>query len=182
MNPGNFLAELKRRQVYKVAVAYAVVAWLLIQAASIVFPTFEAPAWVMKVAIALVALGFPVALILAWAVELTPEGMKRTENVGPNEVIPQWSARKFAAFIVTLAVVAAGLLVFQLFRTKPVSPAGAASAPGVPEKSIAVLPFESLSEDKVERLFRRRHSGRNPGATCQDRGPESDLAHFDAEI
>ena len=150
MNPENFLAELKRRNVYKVAVAYAVVMWLLIQAASIVFPAFEAPAWVMKVVIALVALGFPVALILAWAVELTPEGMKRTENVGPNEFIPQWSARKFAALIVSLAVIAAGLLLFQLFRSKSASPAGAAPTP---EKSIAVLPFENRSEDKANAYF-----------------------------
>ncbi|PYL57912.1 MAG: adenylyl cyclase, partial [Verrucomicrobia bacterium] len=79
MNPKNFFGELKRRNVYKVAVAYAIVAWLLIQAASILFPTFEAPAWVMKVFIAAIALGFPIALIIAWAFELTPEGIKRTE-------------------------------------------------------------------------------------------------------
>ena len=75
----SFFAELKRRNVYKVAVAYAVVAWLLIQAASILFPTFEAPGWVMKVFVAVVVAGFPIALILAWAFELTPEGLKRTE-------------------------------------------------------------------------------------------------------
>jgi len=79
MNLPNFFAELKRRNVYKVAVAYAIVAWLLIQAASILFPTFEAPAWVMKVFISAIILGFPVALIFAWAFEATPEGIKRTE-------------------------------------------------------------------------------------------------------
>src|SRR4051812_36903497 len=63
----NFFAELKRRNVYKVAVAYAVVAWLLIQAASILFPTYEAPAWAMKLFVAIVALGFPIALVIAWA-------------------------------------------------------------------------------------------------------------------
>src|SRR5436190_8466656 len=82
MNPRNFFAELKRRNVYKVAVAYAVVGWLLIQAASILFPTYEAPPWVMKVFVAVVALGFPVALIVAWAFELTPSGIKRTEEAG----------------------------------------------------------------------------------------------------
>src|SRR5207237_1594500 len=82
MKIANFFAELKRRNVYKVAVAYAVVAWLLIQAASILFPTFEAPGWVMKVFVAVVAAGFPIALILAWAFELTPEGLKRTEFAG----------------------------------------------------------------------------------------------------
>jgi len=99
MSERNFFAELKRRNVYKVAVAYAVVSWLLIQAASILFPTYEAPAWVMKVFVAIVALGFPIALVIAWAFEMTPEGLKRTEDVSPNETIPQWSRKKFAALI-----------------------------------------------------------------------------------
>ena len=72
MDPAAFFTELKRRKVYRVAVAYAVVAWLLIQAGSILFPTYEAPPWVMKVFVTAVILGFPVALILAWAFELTP--------------------------------------------------------------------------------------------------------------
>ena len=79
MNPHSFFTELKRRNVYKVAITYGVVAWLLLQAASILFPTFEAPPWTMKVFVAVAALGFPVALIIAWAFELTPEGLKRTE-------------------------------------------------------------------------------------------------------
>jgi predicted transporter len=93
MSEHNFFAELKRRNVYKVAAAYGVVAWLLIQLASILFPTFEAPAWVMKVFVALVGLGFPLALIFAWAFELTPEGIKRTEDVAPDESItlPDWT-------------------------------------------------------------------------------------------
>ena len=90
----NFFAELKRRNVYKVAVAYAVVAWLLIQAASILFPTFEAPPWVMKVFVATVFLGFPIALILAWAFELTPEGIKRTEEATPDESIARRTGRR----------------------------------------------------------------------------------------
>src|SRR3954466_8573108 len=142
----SFFSELKRRNVYKVAVAYAVVAWLLIQAASILFPTYEAPAWVMKVFVAIVALGFPIALVIAWAFEMTPEGMKRTEDVSPNEKIPQWSGRKFAALIVTVALIAAGLLAFQLFRlggTRSVASAVAAKSEDAtervpPEKSIAV--------------------------------------------
>jgi hypothetical protein len=79
VNPKNIFTELKRRNVYKVAVAYGVVAWLLLQAASILFPTFEAPPWTMKVFVGLTVLGFPIALIIAWAFELTPEGLKRTE-------------------------------------------------------------------------------------------------------
>src|SRR3954468_9601648 len=115
----SFFAELKRRNVYKVAVAYAVVGWLLIQAASILFPTFEAPAWVMKVVVALVVLGFPVALILAWAFELTPEGIKRAEDVAPGKSITRGTGRKLVGLTVVLAVMAAGLLGFQLIRRGP---------------------------------------------------------------
>jgi TolB-like protein/Flp pilus assembly protein TadD len=152
MNPRNFFAELKRRNVYKVAVAYAVIAWLLIQAASILFPTFEAPTWVMKVFVAVVAAGFPIALVIAWAFEMTPEGMKRTEDISPDEKIPQWSARKFAALVVALALLAAGLFIYQVFRAK--GPATEpATAPPTIEQSIAVLPFENLSEDKANAFF-----------------------------
>jgi len=81
MNFGNFFAELKRRNVYKVAVAYAVVGWLLVQVATQVFPFLEIPNWVVRLVIVLVAIGFPIALVIAWAFELTPEGLKRTEDV-----------------------------------------------------------------------------------------------------
>src|SRR5437764_13194179 len=93
MNPKNFFAELKRRNVYKVAVAYIIVAWLLIQAASILFPTFEAPAWVMKVFVAVLVLGFPIALIFSWAFEITPEGIKRESEIAPNESITRHTGR-----------------------------------------------------------------------------------------
>jgi hypothetical protein len=85
VNPKRFFAELKRRNVYKVAVAYAVIAWLLLQGASIVLPSFEAPAWTMKVLILALAVGLPVAVVLAWAFEITPAGIVRTEELGPNE-------------------------------------------------------------------------------------------------
>src|SRR5437879_9868383 len=81
MNFSNFFAELKRRHVYKVAVAYAVVAWLLVQIATQVFPFLEIPNWIVRLVIVLVAIGFPIALIIAWAFELTPQGLKRTEDV-----------------------------------------------------------------------------------------------------
>src|SRR5205823_1990132 len=97
----NFFAELKRRNVYKVAVAYAVVAWLLFQAASILLPTFEAPTWVMKAFTVFLVLGFVFAVFISWAFEMTPGGMKRTVDISPDEVrsFPYWSKRKFAAFI-----------------------------------------------------------------------------------
>src|SRR6266480_3738166 len=118
MDPATFLTELKRRKVYRVAVAYAIVAWLLIQAASILFPTFEAPPWLMKVFVTAVILGFPVALILAWAFELTPEGIKRAEEVPPRESKTPRAGRKWTAIIVAAAVLATALLAFQFARTR----------------------------------------------------------------
>jgi hypothetical protein len=87
MNPGDFLSELRRRNVYKVAVAYAVVGWLVVQIATSTFPVLEIPNWATKLVIAVVLLGFPIALVIAWAFEMTPEGMKRTEDVSPDEKI-----------------------------------------------------------------------------------------------
>src|SRR6202011_122305 len=102
MKIDNFFAELKRRNVYKVAITYAVVAWLLIQAASILLPTFEAPVWVMKALVVFLALGFVISVMISWAFEATPEGLKRTEDVPPDMAanLPTWSRRRFATFVV----------------------------------------------------------------------------------
>ena len=155
MSECNFFAELKRRNVYKVAVAYAVVAWLLIQIATATFPVLEIPNWATKLVIAVVVLGFPLALIFAWAFELTPEGIKRTEDVGPNESIARRTGRKLVVGVAVVGAVAASLLAFQLFRsTTPdtADPKKSAST-AIPDKSIAVLPFDSLSEDKANAYF-----------------------------
>jgi adenylate cyclase len=150
----DFFAELKRRNVYKVAVAYAVVAWLLIQAASILFPTFEAPAWVMKVFVAVIVFGFPVALVFSWAFEITPEGIKREEDVSPSESITKHTGRKIVGITIVVAVLAAGLFVFQLLRPRLTSTAGASgTVNALPEKSVAVLAFDNLSEDKGSEYF-----------------------------
>ena len=117
-NKPSFLAELKRRHVDKVALLYAVVAWLLIEVASVLLPTFDAPAWVMTAIVVFLALGFIFALIVSWSFEMTPEGMKRTADVSPGEVLPYWSKRKFTAFIIGVAVIAFGLLTYQLLRPK----------------------------------------------------------------
>jgi TolB-like protein len=145
----NFFAELKRRNVYKVAVAYAVSAWLVIQAAAILFPTFDVPAVGMKLLVFILAAGFIVALVVAWAFEMTPEGMKRTAEVSPDEVrtLPYWSKQKFAAFLIGVTVSAAGLLAFQLLR----SPATSASRSE--SKSIAVLPLLNESGDPKDEYF-----------------------------
>ncbi len=124
MDAKTFFRELKRRNVYKVAAAYAVVAWLLIEAASILLSRFEGRTQVMTALMVVLALGFGLALFISWAFEATPEGMKRTENVPLDAVLPSWSPRKFAVFIITIALLAAGLLAFDLLRSrsKPASP------------------------------------------------------------
>ncbi len=113
----NFLAELKRRNVHKGAIVYAVIAWLLIQVAFI--PVFEVPSWAIKTLIVLLVLGFVAVVSISWAFEATPEGMKRAEELSPNEVLPTWSRKKFAVFIITTALLAAGLLAFDLLQRKP---------------------------------------------------------------
>ena len=151
MNPKSFFGELKRRNVYKVAIAYGVVAWLVIQAASIFLPAFDAPPWVMKAFIIIIALCFPVALVLSWAFEITPEGIKLESEIAPNESIARRTGRKIVGITVVLAVIAAGLLAFNLFRTKPTtSPTTAAP---ITNKSVAVLAFANLSDDKGSEYF-----------------------------
>src|SRR5437899_12902480 len=106
----SFFAELKRRNVYKVAVAYAVVGWLVVQISSTVFPTFHAPEWIVQTLVVLVALGFPIALVIAWAFELTPEGLKRTEDV---DVAPQKRKKSHAwIYVVVLGAVLSIALFF----------------------------------------------------------------------
>jgi TolB-like protein len=148
MKIANFFAELKRRNVYKVAVAYAVVAWLLIQAASILFPTFEAPGWVMKVFVAVVAAGFPIALILAWAFELTPEGLKRTEFAGePPTKAPH---NRVWIYVVTIGGAISIGLFFLGRYTVTSKQSGSVEAPA---KSIAVLPLVNTSGDPGNDYF-----------------------------
>ncbi|PYK79027.1 MAG: hypothetical protein DME37_09275 [Verrucomicrobia bacterium] len=120
MNAKKFFAELRWRNVHKVALAYAVIAWLLIQVALI--PVVEAPSWTIKALVVLLLVGFAVVVFISWAFEATPEGMKRTSDLSPNEVLPTWSRKKFATFIITTALLAAALLVFDLRQRKPATP------------------------------------------------------------
>jgi hypothetical protein len=110
---------LKRRNVLKVALVYAVVSWLLIELAWILLPTLDAPEWMLRAFIVLVALGFVITGIISWSFEMTPEGLKRTAEITPSEVLPYWSKRKFTAFIVGVAAIAFGLLAFQMLRLAP---------------------------------------------------------------
>src|SRR6201993_1597835 len=148
----NFFAELKRRNVYKVAVAYAVASWLLIQIATQVFPFFEIPNWAVRLVVLILIAGFPVALIFSWAFEITPEGIKRESEIEGDKSITHHTGRRIVWITVVLAVVAAALLAFQFFGPK----FGAAKkneGPAIPEKSIAVLPFDNLSRDPDNAYF-----------------------------
>src|SRR5437667_4516933 len=153
MNPRHFVSELRRRNVYKVAVAYAVVSWLLIQIATQVFPFFEIPNWAVRLVVLLLILGFPVALILSWAFEITPEGIKRESEVQADESITHHTGRKIVALTIVLAVVATGLLIFQFVRPRSRSTPRQSEAATVSNKSIAVLPFDNLSGDPQNAYF-----------------------------
>src|SRR5260370_19387606 len=129
MDAKTFFRELKRLNVYKVAAAYAVIAWLVVEAVSVLLFGHEARTSAVRTIVMMLAVGFAIALYISWAFEATPQGMKRTKNVPTDAVLPSWSLRKFAAFIIVVAALAASLLVFDIVRsgTKPASsPATAA--------------------------------------------------------
>jgi TolB-like protein/Flp pilus assembly protein TadD len=146
MNSGNFFSELRRRNVYRVAAAYAVVSWLIIQVATQVFPVLEIPSWCVRLVIILLLLGFPVAMILAWAYELTPEGIRRTEDIAPTEAARRPVTQRLNLTIIAVLTCAVAFLIYQRYHSSPASA-------GIPEKSIAVLPFENFSDDKENAFF-----------------------------
>ncbi len=147
MNPKRFLVELQRRNVYRVLVAYGVASWLLIQIATQVFPFFEIPNWVVRMVVILLLFGCPLALVLAWAYEITPQGLKRTKEVDPGKSIRRSTGRVLDFVIIGVLLLVIGVLVFQRFRPHPASSAEA------PAKSIAVLPFVDLSQQKDQEYF-----------------------------
>jgi TolB-like protein len=142
MKIDNFFSELKRRNVYKVAVAYAVVGWLVIQISSTVLPTFHAPEWVVQTLVVLVAIGFPIALLIAWAFELTPEGIKHTEDV---DLSNKRVSKNRTWIYVTLMGAALSVAVFFVGRLS--APNSSPSLAVRSEKSIAVLPFDNQNRD-----------------------------------
>jgi TolB-like protein/Tfp pilus assembly protein PilF len=155
MNPKSFFGELKRRNVYKVAVAYAIVGWLLIQIATQVFPFLEIPTWVVRLVIALVAIGFPIALVIAWAFEATPEGIKRTaaaDSIPANRN----RNRTWIYVVVVGAAFSIGLFFIGRYsaqRTPAPRQSEAAIASAIPAKSIAVLPLLNESGDPKDEYF-----------------------------
>ena len=147
----NFFAELKRRNVYKVAVAYAVVAWLLIQIATQVFPFFDIPNWVVRLVILLIIIGFPIALVIAWAFELTAEGIKRTQAADAAHL--RASSKHTWIYVVVIAALMSAGLFFLGRYTASRNPGGGPGGDSLPAKSIAVLPFDNLSRDPENAYF-----------------------------
>jgi serine/threonine-protein kinase len=141
MNPLHFFSELKRRNVYKVAVAYAVVGWLLVQVTTQVFPIFEIPNWALRLIVLAIIIGFPISLVVAWAFEMTPEGLKRTEDVDPTA----GTRTKGHAWIYVVTVGA--LLSVALFFVGRYTAPDRVTTSGLPEKSVAILPFENQNRD-----------------------------------
>ena len=144
----SFWGELKRRNVVRVAIAYAVVGWLLLQVADVVLDNIEAPDWLFRAILLLVALGFPLALIFAWAFELTPEGVKKEEDVDRSTSVTATTGRKMDFVIIGVLVVGIVFLLVDKFGQPPESPAADAT-----ESSIAVLPFVNMSPDPEQEFF-----------------------------
>jgi len=145
VNAKRFLAELKQRNVYRAAVLYGMAAWLLVQIATQVFPFFEIPNWIVRFVVVALVLGFPIAMLLAWLYELTPEGLVREEDVEPAVRKSMGRRLDFAiigVLLLVIAMLAYGRLPFR-------SPTGEA----IPEKSVAVLPFANFSADKENAFF-----------------------------
>ena len=148
MSERNFFAELKRRNVYKVAVAYAIVGWLLVQVATQVFPFFEIPNWAVRLVVLAIVIGFPIALVLAWAFELTPQGIKRMEDV--DRAQKRTSSRTWIYIVVIGAALSVGLFFLGRYTARNAAPRQSEAAT---KRSIAVLPFANLSRDPDNAYF-----------------------------
>src|SRR6478752_2715039 len=149
----NFFAELKRRNVYKVAVAYIVAGWALSQGIAQVFPVFDVPNWLIRLLVLLIIIGLPIALVLAWMFELTPEGIKRTATADAMPDVTR--KRKYVWMYVVLfgGIVSIGLFFLGRYTATNGASAARTEAATVPQKSIAVLPFENLSRDPDNAFF-----------------------------
>jgi TolB-like protein/Tfp pilus assembly protein PilF len=145
VNAKRFLAELKQRNVYRAAVLYGMAAWLLVQIATQVFPFFDIPNWVVRFIVVALVLGFPIAMLLAWLYELTPEGLVREEDVEP--AVRKSMGRRLDFVIIAILLLVIAMLVYGRLPFR--SPTGEA----IPEKSVAVLPFANFSADKENAFF-----------------------------
>jgi TolB-like protein/Flp pilus assembly protein TadD len=147
----SFLRELKRRNVYRVGAMYAVSGWLVVQVATQVFPIFDVSAGVLRGIVLAIVAGFPVALALSWVYEVTPDGIVRTADVDPQESITRQTGRKLDFVIIAVLALAVVFLFVQHYVLPRHGEAGASGS--IPEKSVAVLPFESLSDEKANAYF-----------------------------
>ncbi len=176
MKSNNFFSELKRRNVVRMAGLYLVGAWLLVQVAGTVLPMFGAPDWLPRTIVILLAIGFLPALIFSWVFEMTPEGLKRDDEVPLEQSIAPQTARRMDRMIIVVLVLALGYFAFDKFVLAPRREAAFVSS-SVPNesksvinaKSIAVLPFENLSEEKAERILHRWRAGPNLDRPFADR-------------
>src|SRR6266849_3917479 len=151
MKIDNFFSELKRRNVYKVAVAYAIVGWLVVQIATQVFPFLEIPNWVVRLVIVAIVIGFPIALVIAWAFESTPEGIKRTAVA---DAAREHSRGKAWIYIVIVgAFLSIGLFFLGRYTAGNTTPRHSEAATAFPQKSIAVLPLLNESGDPRDEYF-----------------------------
>jgi len=148
----SFFSELRRRNVFRVALTYAVVAWLLIEVASVLLPLVDAPESIITAFVVLLALGFAVALFISWEFEMTPEGLKRTQDLSPDEVIPYWSRRKFAKFIIGVAGTAFCLSAYHLLFPAPALNLSRSEPVSISQSSPSGSPSEKPSG--VEQLLR----------------------------
>ena len=148
MKIGSFFSELKRRNVYKVAIAYAVAGWALAQGIAQVFPVFDIPNWAVRLIVLAIVIGFPIALVIAWAFEMTPEGLKRTEDVN---LATQTRTKPHAWIYIVIVGALLSISLFFLGRFTASTKQNGANE--VPAKSIAVLPFENRSEEKANAFF-----------------------------
>ena len=150
----SLIAELKRRNVFRVGAAYAIVGWLLVEVASVLLPTFDAPDWVMKAFSSLVILGFPLTLVIAWAFELTPEGIKREAEVDRTESVRHSTGRKLDFAIIGLLALAVVYFAVDKFVLEAEPGQTETTAESIAqEKSIAVLPFVNMSADADQEYF-----------------------------
>jgi TolB-like protein/Tfp pilus assembly protein PilF len=153
MNPHNFFSELKRRNVYKVGIAYIVAGWALSQGIAQVFPVFDVPNWIIRLVVLLIIIGLPIALVLAWAFEITPEGIKRTETADAMPGVTPQKKHAWMYVVVIGAVVSIGLFLLGRYSASHAAEDGLPGGPSIPQKSIAVLPFDNLSRDPDNAYF-----------------------------
>lgn len=158
----SLFAEMQRRNVVRVGIAYAVIGWVLAQIAEFAFENFGAPEWVLKTIVVVLLLGLPLALFLAWAYEITPEGVKREEDIDRSQSITRVTGRKLDLVIIGTLVLAVGYFLWE--RQTNVEPIAApveatlveaedVVASGPDERSIAVLPFINMSSDQEQEWF-----------------------------